>query len=163
MYFNLDENETGAMFFRCHILWWGFSIQQVLEKFVSFPASCPIIVSPRASAQPFFLFCVCALAPNIVVLDTRAYWTDRVSSHLVGAWYSLLHGAGYRQRSGAGLINTVQGHVWQVVVIAVTLDLPWRQAVVVCVCCEDMTQMQNSVAYACFVLILLKSQTSFFR
>lgn len=148
-------------FFRCHILWLGFCIQQVLEKFVCFPASCPIIVSPRVSA-PFFGFCVCVLAPNVVVLDTHEYCTDRVSSHLVRAWYSLLHGAGYRQRSGAGLINTVQGHVWQVVVVAVTLDLPWRQAVVVCVCCEDMTQMQNSVADACFVLILLKSHTSLF-
>lgn len=162
MYFNLDENETGAMVFRCHILWWGFSIQQVLEKLVSFPASHPIIVSPRTSAQPFLAFCVRALE-HCCSWHSWDCWTDRVSSHLVGAWYSLLHGTGYRQRSGAGLINTVQGHVWQVVVIAVTLDLPWRQAVVVCVCCEDMTQMQNSVAYACFVLILLKSHTSLFR
>lgn len=58
-------------------------------------------------------------------------------THVYRSEYSLLYSAGYRQRSGAGLVNTVQGHVWQVVVIAVTLDLPWRQAVVVCVCWED--------------------------
>lgn len=56
-----------------------------------------------------------------------------------------MYGAGYRQRSGAGLINTVQGHVWQVVVITVTFDVPWRQAVGVCVCCEDGTRTWKSV------------------
>lgn len=69
------------------------------------------------------------------------------------SWYSLLYGAGYRQRSGAGLINTVQGHVWQVVVIAVTFDLPWRQAVGVYVCCEDGTQTRESVG-TCVHLLL---------
>lgn len=95
----------------------------------------------------------CALTGLVVA------WSDR-------SRYSLLYSTSYRQRSGAGLINTVQGHVWQVVVIAVTLDLPWRQAVVVCVRCQDTTQMQNSVSlffvfsfFSCY--ILLKSQTDF--
>lgn len=91
------------------------------------------------SSGLFCILCLCcvwlrALTGSVVV------WLDR-------SRYSLLYGTSYRQRGGASLINTVQGHVWQVVVIAVTLDLPWWQAVVVCVCCKDMTQMQNSVNF----------------
>lgn len=76
---------------------------------------------------------------------SRGEQVSRLQKHVYRSWYSLLYSAGYRQRSGAGLINTVQGHVWQVVVVAVTLDLPWRQAVGVYVCCEDGTQTQESV------------------
>lgn len=106
-----------------------------------------------------FFFVVFGSEQCCALTGLAVAWSDR-------SRYSLLYSTSYRQRSGAGLINTVQGHVWQVVVIAVTLDLPWRQAVVVCVHCQDTTQMQNSVSFfllffffSCY--ILLKSQTNF--
>lgn len=51
-----------------------------------------------------------------------------------------MHGAGYGQRGGARLVNTVQGDVRQVVVVAVAFDLPRRQAAGVAVNCEGGTR-----------------------
>lgn len=161
--------------FGCH----GFSMVQVgrcservlFRKFLKsvyvFLLRAPLLSYLSISLGSFFFFLLfvfffvvfgseqcCALTGLAVA------WSDR-------SRYSLLYSTSYRQRSGAGLINTVQGHVWQVVVIAVTLDLPWRQAVVVCVHCQDTTQMQKSVSFFfCFFnffscYILLKSQTDF--
>lgn len=120
----------------------------VPEKFMHFSTLCTAIVLPEHQLWLFlhFVFVLfafkhcCALTGSVV-----ARW-DRLR-------YSLLYSTSYRQRSGAGLINTVQGHVWQVIVIAVTLDLPWRQAVVVKVCCEDMTGADFSQLWVVFLLL----------
>lgn len=61
--------------------------------------------------------------------------------------YSLLHCSCYRQRRGSCFINTVQGHVWQVVIITVTFDLSWRQAIGVCLCCRRGKTTEEEVSY----------------
>lgn len=118
----------------------------VLEKFMRGSCTLHCYCLTWASALAFFAFCACVVFGSkhcCALTGSVVTWLDR-------SRYSLLYSTSYRQRSGAGLINTVQGHVWQVIVIAVTLDLPWRQAVVVCVCCEDTTQMQHSVSFVVF-------------
>lgn len=69
------------------------------------------------------------------LLRVRGLWPPLAPCAFNTEWWDgILHSSCYRESSGSRFINTVQGHIWQVIIITVAFDLSWRQVVWVYLC-----------------------------